>query len=351
MIPITVCMIAKNEDNHIEECLKRLRPCKFEIVVVDTGSVDRTIEIARKYTDKVFHFDWCDDFSAARNFSIEQASNDWVLIIDCDEYLENVNLADVENAISQEENIDSVGIILRNNPYSIQGVRSIMTEYIGRLFNRKHCHYEGIIHEQVRTLAGKEPETFHIPLTFYHEGYVSESDKRMRATRNLEMLLRDLDLKGPNPYIYFQLGQNYISLNDLEKAAYYSKLGLDMNADPHSAFVQSMAETYGYCLIELSKYDSAMSLLEKYDLFSHSADFVYLIGMIYMKKGMLENALEEFEKATTLTTYSRTGVNSYRAYYNMGVIYEQMYDLDNAKSYYKKCGDFEAAVKRLEELS
>ncbi|MBO5207977.1 MAG: glycosyltransferase [Lachnospiraceae bacterium] len=351
MIPITVCMIAKNEDNHIEECLKRLRPCKFEIIVVDTGSVDRTTEIARKYTDKVFHFDWCDDFSAARNFSIEQASNDWVLIIDCDEYLENVNLADVENAISEEENIDSVGIILRNNPYSIQGVRSIMTEYIGRLFNRAHCHYEGIIHEQVKTLAGKEPKTFQVPLTFYHEGYVSESDKRMRATRNLEMLLRDLDLKGPNPYIYFQLGQNYISLNDLEKAAYYSKLGLDMNADPHSAFVQSMAETYGYCLIELAKYDSAMALLEKYELFSNSADFVYLIGMIYMKKGMFENALEEFEKATTMTTYSRTGVNSYRAYYNMGVIYEQMYDLDKAKSFYKKCGDFDAAVKRLEELS
>lgn len=351
MIPITVCMIAKNEDNHIEECLKRLRPCKFEIVVVDTGSVDRTMEIARKYTDKVFHFDWCDDFSAARNFSIEQASNDWILVIDCDEYLENVNLAEVEAAISLEENIASVGIILRNNPYSIQGVRSIMTEYIGRLFNRKQCHYEGIIHEQVKTLSGKEPDTFRLPLTFYHEGYVSESDKRMRATRNLEMLLRDLEWKGPNPYIYFQLGQNYISLNDLEKAAHYSKLGLDMDADPQAAFVQSMAETYGYCLIELSQYDKALSLLEKYELFDHSADFVYLIGMVYLKTGKYEKALKEFEKATSLTNYSRIGVNSYRAYYNMGMIYEQLNDLVQARNYYKKCGDFDAAVKRLDELS
>lgn len=351
MIPITVCMIAKNEDNHIEECLKRLRPCKFEIVVVDTGSVDRTIEIAHKYTDKVFHFDWCDDFSAARNFSIKQASNDWVLIIDCDEYLENVNLADVENQISLDENADSVGIILRNNPYSIQGVRSIMTEHIGRLFNRKHCHYEGMIHEQVKTISGREPETFQIPLTFYHEGYVAESDKRMRATRNLEMLLRDLELKGPNPYIYFQLGQNYISLNDLEKAAHYYKLGLDLDIDPHSAFVQSMAETYGYCLIELAKYDNAMTLLDKYDLFSQHADFVYLIGLIYLKKDMLENALGEFQKATTLNSYSRKGVNSYRAFYNIGMIYERMNDTAKAKEYYKKCGDFEAAVKRLEELA
>ncbi len=351
MLPITVCMIAKNEDTHIEECLKRLKPCKFEIVVIDTGSVDRTIEIAQKYTDKVFHFDWCNDFSAARNFSIRQASNDWVLIIDCDEYLENVNLADLQSAISLEENAHSVGILLRNNPYTIQGTRSIMTEYIGRLFNRKYCNYQGTIHEQVKTLSGKEPDTFKIPLTFYHEGYVSESDKRLRATRNLEMLLRDLEKKGANPYIYFQLGQNYISLNDFNKAAYYSKLGLDMNADPRSAFVQNMAETYGYCLLELAKYDSAMKLLEKYDTFSHSADFVYLAGIIYLKKEMLDEALAEFKKAVTMTTYSRTGVNSYRSFYYMGIIYEKKNDYKRAQEYYKKCGDFDAAVKRLEKIS
>ncbi|MCH5249894.1 MAG: glycosyltransferase [Lachnospiraceae bacterium] len=348
MLPITVCMIAKNEDIHIEECLKRLRPCKFEIVVVDTGSVDRTVETARKYTDKVYHFDWCHDFSAARNYSIEKASNDWVLIIDCDEYLENINLIGIETIL--KDNIKSVGMIVRNNPYIIQGVRSIMTERIGRLFNRRYCHYEGSIHEQVTTLDGHEPETFSIPLTFYHEGYVSESDKRMRATRNLEMLLRDLELKGANPYIYYQLGQNYISLYDLEKAANYFKLGLELNADPSYAFVQSMTETYGYCLVELAKYDAALALQEKYELFSNRADFVYLMGIIYLKKNMLEDALREFTRATTLTTYSRKGVNSYRAYYNIGSIYEMMGQKDKAKEYYLKCGDFNNAARRVKEL-
>lgn len=349
MLPVSVCMIAKNEDNHIEECLKRLRPCRFEIIVVDTGSVDRTVEVAHKYADKVFHFAWCDNFSSARNFSIQQASNDWVLIIDCDEYLENVNLANLEEALSH--NKDSVGMIMRNNPYTVQGSRSIMSERIGRLFNRKYCHYEGSVHEQVRTLDGKEPETFQIPLTFYHEGYVAESDKRMRATRNLEMLLHDLEEKGPSPYIYFQLGQNYISLNDMEKAAHYYKLGLDLNADPNSAFVQSMAETYGYCLMDLAKYDLAMSLKDKYESFSHRADFVYLMGMLYMKKGIFDKAIEEFQKATTLSTYSRKGVNSYRANYHIANIYETIGQADEAKTYYKKCGDYEPAKRRLKELS
>ncbi|MCM1156480.1 MAG: glycosyltransferase [Roseburia sp.] len=348
MLPITVCMIAKNEDNHIEECLKRLRPCKFEIVVVDTGSVDRTVERAQRYTDKVFHFDWCSDFSAARNYSISQASNDWVLNIDCDEYLENINLETIAAAL--KDNQESVGMIVRNNPYIIQGARSIMSERIGRLFNRRYCHYEGIIHEQVTTLEGKEPASFELPLTFYHEGYVAESDKRMRATRNLEMLLRDLETKEANPYIYFQLGQNYVYLNDLEKAAHYYKLGLDLNCDPHYAFVQTMLETYGYCLIELAQYDLALELQEKYDLFADRADFVYLMGMIYMKKNMWEKAIEEFTKATTLTTYSRKGVNSYHAYYNIASIYEKTGDLEKAKEYYKKCGDYNNAVRRLGEL-
>ena len=226
-----------------------------------------------------------------------------------------------------------------------------MSERIGRLFNKNYCHYEGSIHEQVRTMQGKEPDTFPIPLTFYHEGYVSESDKRMRATRNLEMLLHDLTLKGPSPYIYFQLGQNYISLNDMEKAAHYYKLGLDLNADPNSDFVQSMAETYGYCLMDLAKYDAAMSLREKYDLFSHRADFVYLMGMLYLKKGEPAKAIEEFKKATTLAAYSRKGVNSYRANFHIADIYETMGDLEQARTYYKKCGDYEPAQRRLRELA
>ena len=76
MIPISVCLISKNEENYIEECLRRLSAYDWEIIVVDTGSTDHTIDIARKYTPNVFHFNWVNDFSAARNYSISKASHD-----------------------------------------------------------------------------------------------------------------------------------------------------------------------------------------------------------------------------------------------------------------------------------
>ncbi len=137
----------------------------------------------------------------------------------------------------------------------------------------------------------------------------------------------------------------------MEKAAHYYKQGLELDADPESAFVQSMAETYGYCLLDLAKYDLAMALRDKYELFSHRADFVYLMGMIYMKKGNYAKAIEEFRKATTLSTCSRKGVNSYRANYNIASIYETMGNLEEARLYYKKCGNYDPAVRKLRELA
>ncbi len=86
-IPISVCIIAKNEEKHIAECLKRLCPDPMELVVADTGSTDATKKLARQYADKVLDMTWTDSFSDARNFCAAQASNNWILAIDCDEYV------------------------------------------------------------------------------------------------------------------------------------------------------------------------------------------------------------------------------------------------------------------------
>ena len=91
-IPVTVCIIAKNEEKHIEECLKHLKKYDLEVVVTDTGSTDRTKEIAEKYADKVVDFPWINDFAAARNFCASHASNNWIIAIDCDEYVNSIDV-------------------------------------------------------------------------------------------------------------------------------------------------------------------------------------------------------------------------------------------------------------------
>lgn len=86
---ISVAIIAKNEEDVLGRCLESVKGLD-EIVVVDTGSTDRTKEIAKQYTDKVYDFVWCDDFAKARNYAIEQCTKDWILIIDADEYLPTI---------------------------------------------------------------------------------------------------------------------------------------------------------------------------------------------------------------------------------------------------------------------
>ena len=91
MISISLCMIVKNEERVLERCLQSLQGLMDEIIIVDTGSTDRTKEIAKKYTDKIYDFTWIDDFSAARNFSFSKATKEYIYVADADEVLDQEN--------------------------------------------------------------------------------------------------------------------------------------------------------------------------------------------------------------------------------------------------------------------
>lgn len=358
MLPISVCMIAKNEEAHIEECLKRLKPYHYEIVLVDTGSTDATIEIAVKYTDKIFHFDWVNDFSAARNYALSKASNDWVLSIDCDEFLEAID----ENALrlSMEQYPDSAGRILIRNRFTRNGQPSIENVRVSRFFNRNFYCFQGAIHEQVERKSAKNAEntanilpktTFQTPITVLHVGYDgSEEEMRTKSLRNISLLEKELADSGPDPYLYYQLGQSCMKLKDYEKAYEWYDLGLSMDVDPTQDYVRTMVESYGYCLLELKHFEEALQLENIYEAFAVRADFTFLMGLIYMNNGLFAEAVEEFIKSTTMSEFSVEGVNSYSANYNIGVIYECTGHPEEARKYYQKCGEFEMAKARLREL-
>src|SRR5690625_1373316 len=85
---LSVCMIVKDEERVLDRCLESIHGIADEIVVVDTGSIDKTKEITAKYTDKLYDFEWVNDFSKARNYSASKATGKWILVIDADEYVD-----------------------------------------------------------------------------------------------------------------------------------------------------------------------------------------------------------------------------------------------------------------------
>lgn len=365
MIPVSVCMIARNEEKHIEECCRRLRRYGFEIVLADTGSTDHTIELARKYTDQIFHFDWCDDFSAAKNYVIQKASHDWILSLDCDEYIETIDQTALQKCMELYPR--SAGRILIRNRFTENGRTSCEQVRVSRFVNRQYFHFEGAVHEQlvpgaVLHHAGKYKKNtygnstghkyvYSAPITVLHVGYDgSEAEMHAKSKRNIALLEKELKTQGPDPYLYFQLGQSYRRLHDYEQAVRCFDKGLAMDVNPALDYVQTMVESYGYTLLDLNRASDALNLLGVYENFSCRADFVFLMGLIYMNNGLFNEAVNEFQKAATMEEFSIDGVNSYKANYNIGVIYECAGYPQEARAAYLKCGDYEPARKRLQLL-
>lgn len=353
MTPVSVCVIMKNEEKHMEPFLSSIQRAfqsyPHEIVLVDTGSTDRTLEIAKNYTDKIFPFQWINDFSAARNFSLSCASYDWVLVLDCDEYVLDLDPKGFQTLIDNYPN--AVGMLSRKNHYEMNGTDSIYTDEVERFFNRGLFRYEAIIHEQVRAISGKPYAKYALPLTVDHCGYSgSLEDLQKKAERNNELLLKMLEGTPDDPYLYFQLGQSYNMLHDDEKSCYYYGKGLEFDVDPRAEYVQMMVIGYGYALLHLERYEEALLFQNIYDEFATTADFVCLMGLIYLRKGMLLQAMTEFLKATTFETARTEGANSFIPTFNMGCINEVLGNIDDAVALYQKCGDFKPALDRLAEL-
>jgi hypothetical protein len=349
LIPISVCIIAKNEEKHIEECLKRLSPYGFEIVLTDTGSTDKTLAIAEAYTDRIYHFDWCNDFSAARNFCIQKASHDWILSLDCDEYIENLDIPALERCMEQYP--DRTGRILIRSRFLRSGRAAFEQTRVSRLADRRYFHFTGSVHEQLERRDGRTKAIYDVPVTILHVGYdETEADMQEKSRRNIALLEAQLEKEGPDPYLYFQLGQSYRRLGDAEKAFQSFDAGLSMEVDPCLDYVKTMVESYGYTLLDLKHTKEALGLAELYDVFAKRADFVFLMGLIYMNNGLFDTAIAEFKKASTMEDFSVDGVNSYMAYYNIGVIYECTGRIWEAQAYYRKCEGYAPAKERLKAL-
>lgn len=356
---ITACIICKNEEKHIKKCIRSLKEYGIPIVIADTGSTDATVSICRsllKEEDVLCHFDWCDDFSAARNFCAARAKTDWIWAIDADEIVTSFQKNAVENFLLQHANMPVIGTVSQKDVFSDTASAPLeAVTQLGRIYHKRFCHYTGKIHEQIKPIARDNCPYIAIPITIDHYGYFDLSDLQNKCQRNISLLLEELsalpeDDTEQAPYLYYQLGKAYGILNNYEDAIACYQKGLTYDLNPKQAYVASMVESYGYALLETKQFSQALSFLGIYDAFCYRADFVFLMALIYMNNGQFDKAISEFQKATTYKSCEITGVNSYLSNYNIGVIYECQGNFEKATASYKKCGNYPMAQNRLSEL-
>lgn len=207
-IRLSQCMIVKNEEDDIERALSWGRDIMCEQIVVDTGSTDRTVEIAERMGAKVYHFKWINDFSAAKNYAIEQAKGNWIAFCDADEYLDEKSVAALKQFLAKANaNAKGNAAIVRSKLVNYDDDGTIFhfcTQ--GRFFtNHPKLRYVGAIHEDLYFLGEKSTHTVYdatAEITIHHTGYASKTvAAKAKGQRNIEALRAELE-KNPNEIVY-----------------------------------------------------------------------------------------------------------------------------------------------------
>ncbi len=222
---LTLSMIVKNEEKYLEGCLKSVQGIVDEILVVDTGSTDKTIEIAAKYNAKIFHYDWVNNFSDARNFALKKSSGDWILYLDADERLNEGSREKIRELLSKAKSKTAYSCIV--NSIDEAGNRPSKMNYV-RLFPKKPgIKFEGAAHEQIIiSLLKNGFEIIKTDIEIIHLGYnISKEEIKKKAERNLILLLEDYKTKKQS-YTAFQIAQSFALLDKEPDAVEYFVLSL-----------------------------------------------------------------------------------------------------------------------------
>lgn len=342
---ISCCMIVRNEQDVLDTTLKTASKIFDELIVVDTGSTDNTIFIAKEYTQNVFKCNWEKDFSQARNYSIARAKNDWVFILDADENITLFNKDQIESVIVDEADIGRIKI--RNEIDS--GLVSI--ERVSRMFNSRIFHFEGKIHEQIKPTKGFVKNLKDIEVSIDHIGYKNQIiNKKNKTQRNIELLKEEISSNSSDPFLYYQLGKVYSLNNELEltQGSFEKALRLNLNYD--NEYVVDLIFSYGYTLLKRNLFKEAL-IMEKYlTVYGNQADYCFLMGLIYMNNALFKKSLSWFGRCLELKEGYIEGINSFLPCYNIGVIYECLGFNQEAKEWYKKCKGYTLAEKRYEFL-
>lgn len=228
---ISACVIVKNEEKNLPRWLENMKQFADEMIVVDTGSEDRTAELARAAGARVYDFPWNDDFAAAKNYAIKQAKGDWITFLDADEAFSPETVGRVRPLLKRidRENKKIVGVICKLiNFDEDRDYRIINAIFQLRIFrNSPKIRYMGAIHERIVDRdAAKHLNFSTTDLVIHHTGY-SSNRVTEKFRRNLAMLQAKEEQEGESEMDAFYFSECYIGLGEYDKALPYAQRVVD----------------------------------------------------------------------------------------------------------------------------
>ncbi|OON86133.1 hypothetical protein BXO88_08765 [Oribacterium sp. C9] len=370
---INLVMIVKNEERCLERCLTSAAPFVDNIIIADSGSTDRTLEIAEKFGAKVYSFPWENDFAKARNFALGESEREWNadinLVLDADEYLvndENSNpeaLREFIDMMYDKQGMRWLGIIKREDSYpNGDEIDRSITE-IDRILPAG-MRYRGSIHEQV---AAKVVNRLS-PLYVLHDGYM----RKGKGERNYQYLAEALEKEPNDPYYNYQMAITLRNLKKEEESLPYFRTFWRFSGRKEIRQAPYWTDGIMRYLYTLYDMDTEESLEEAHDImskvqydFTRNPDFYFYSGLFYMKlvlkntekyKDLLPYIEKSYLKCLELGEISRPegviGTGSFKAAYNLGTWYEVSGNKEKARYYYGISAEqgYEKAAERIRLL-
>lgn len=351
-LKITACVICKNEEKNIKEWIKNVEQFADEIIVVDTGSVDNTVEIAKKMAVRLFHYEWNDDFSSAKNYALDKAKGDWIVFTDADELFYNPErVRGFILNMSLQDNMDAAMIPLVNVDESCNFTEGYRFNAI-RIFKRSNdIRYFGKIHESLsKVYAEGDSGSLNIinageELLIRHTGY-SKDKINEKLSRNLRMLEKDIEINGMKQQYNFYLAECYFGMEKYKLALKYSFLAMDSCMQPIGQ-ENNMYWIAAECLNELKySFEERSVLLDlAIEKFSEMPDFYALKGLLLLEKSVsnISDAKKILELSITIAK-SYTGATYYtgildKVYIALGKCYLIDNDISKAREYFRMALD------------
>lgn len=301
MAVLSICMMVKDEEKNLPRCLESLKNLREEIetelIIVDTGSTDETVQIAKKYTDSVFFHSWMNDFGSMRNVTISYALGEWILIIDADEVL-NEDQGIIEFINNRQESLKYNAAIIRSRDYTkLSDERSYFEYNSPRLFkNDGKFRYDGKVHNQA---IYSEPGIVLKNACLFHYGYNREDRELInkKIDRTASLLKKELEKNPDDIYYRYQLASTYsmgnktaLALNEIEKAV--SLVRLEKNIKVYTYVIK----LYLMLLKESGKTHEIISICEHLDeVVRADMDLCYFYSETLYRYRQFEKAKLYFE--------------------------------------------------------
>lgn len=317
-------MIVKNEEYFIEQCLQSVQKLVNEIIIVDTGSSDQTINICKNYNASIFSYEWNDHFAEARNYGLSKASGNWILWLDADEKLEVQKSKLIQDAIQQTNALMIYMPIVNYYGQSLPiQEEDAFIYYQPRLFrNHVGIRFTNRIHETLQLPQSLESshDIVSIDTEIYHYGYFKKiTDQRNKSRRNLQVLFKEFQDSSHSPWIEYHLASEFYRLKEYQTAFNYinkSILGFLQQGYTPPALLYRLKYDI---LFETKSYEVASFSIDKaLLLYQDYVDLHFLKGLFLFQIKNYPAAIASFDKCLELgehhTDYLITrGAGSFKA--------------------------------------